>query len=166
MPTSINIQEFLELSEKHPILDVRSPGEFEYGHIPNAQSLPLFSNEERAIVGTAYKQVSPELAVNKGLAFFVPKMNELVNAAKALCNGNTILVHCWRGGMRSSSVAWLLELYGFKIYLLRGGYKAFRRKVLESFSEERNILILGGRTVSAKTLILRELASLGELIVD
>src|ERR1035437_281695 len=166
MPTSVNIQEFLELSKQHPILDVRSPGEYEYGHIPGANSLPLFSNEERAIVGTAYKQVNRESAVNKGLAFFAPKMKELVNNAKKLSSEKTFLVHCWRGGMRSSSVAWLLELYGFKVYLLRGGYKAFRRMALESFNEERNILILGGRTGSAKTLILKELANLGEQTID
>ena len=166
MPTSINIQEFLELSEKHPILDVRSPGEFTYGHIPGAHSLPLFSDEERAIVGTAYKQVSRESAVNKGLAFFTPKMKDLVESTKNLSKENIFLVHCWRGGMRSSSVAWLLELYGLKVYLLRGGYKAFRRMALESFSEDRNILILGGRTGSAKTLILKELHSLGEQTID
>ncbi len=166
MPTSINIQEFLALSEQHPILDVRSPGEFEYGHIPGAHSLPLFSNEERAIVGTAYKQVSRESAVNKGLSFFGPKMKDLADDAKKISNGNTFLVHCWRGGMRSSSVAWLLELYGCKVYLLCGGYKSFRKKVLDSFNEEREILILGGRTGSAKTLILKEFVSLGEQVVD
>ena len=166
MPTSVNIQEFLDLSKQHPILDVRSPGEYEYGHIPAAHSLPLFSDEERAIVGTAYKQVSRESAVNKGLAFFITKTKELVDAAKIVSNEKTFLVHCWRGGMRSSSVAWLLELYGFKVYLLHGGYKAFRRTVLESFSEDRNILILGGRTGSAKTLILKELTKLGEQTID
>ncbi len=166
MPTSVNIKEFLELSEKHPVLDVRSPGEFEYGHIPGAHSLPLFSNEERASVGTAYKQVSREAAVNKGLSFFVPKMKSLVDDAKTISNENISLVYCWRGGMRSSSVAWLLELYGFKVYLLRGGYKAFRRMTLESFNEERKILNLGGRTGSGKTLILKELSNLGEQVVD
>lgn len=166
MPTSVNIQEFLELSEQYPILDVRSPGEYEYAHISGAHSLPLFSDEERAIVGTAYKQVSRESAVNKGLSFFGPKMKVLADDAKKINSGNTFLVHCWRGGMRSASVAWLLELYGFKVYLLRGGYKSFRRMVLESFSEERKVLILGGKTGSAKTLILKEFASLGEQVVD
>jgi tRNA 2-selenouridine synthase len=166
VPTPIHIHEFLELSKQYPILDVRSPGEFEYGHIPNAHNLPLFTDEERAIVGTAYKQVSREDAVNKGLAFFGPKMKILADDAKKINSGTTFIVHCWRGGMRSASVAWLLELYGFKVYLLRGGYKAFRRSVLESFSEERNILILGGKTGSAKTLVLKELSRLGEQTID
>ncbi len=166
MPTPINIHEFLELSEQHPILDVRSPGEFEYGHIPGAYSLPLFSDEERAIIGTAYKQINRESAVNKGLAFFGPKMKTLADNAKKITHENTFLVHCWRGGMRSASVAWLLELYGYKVFLLRGGYKSFRRMILESFNDEREILILGGRTGSAKTKILKEFINLGEQVID
>ena len=166
MPTIVNIQEFLKLSKSFPILDVRSPGEYDYGHIPIAHSLPLFTNEERAVVGTAYKQVSRESAVNKGLEFFGPKMKTLANAAKKTSTGTTFLVHCWRGGLRSASVAWLLELYGFKVYLLQGGYKTFRNFVLETFSEDRKMLVLGGRTGSGKTIILKELEILGEQIID
>lgn len=166
MPTIVDIQEFLKLSESFPILDVRSPGEYEYGHIPIAHSLSLFTNEERAIVGTAYKQVSRESAVNKGLEFFGPKMKSLADAAKKTSKGSTFLVHCWRGGLRSASVAWLLELYGFKVYLLKGGYKSFRNFVLESFSEDRKMLVLGGRTGSGKTIILKELEKSGEQIID
>lgn len=166
MPTSVNIQEFLKLSEIHPVVDVRSPGEFDYGHIPNAHSLPLFTDEERAVIGTAYKQINRETAVNKGLEFFGPKMKQYVKDAKKIGNGNTFLVHCWRGGMRSASMAWLLELYGYKIYLLQGGYKSFRRVALECFDEPREMLVLGGRTGSAKTLILKELAKSGEQVID
>ena len=126
----------------------------------------MFTNEERAIIGTAYKQVSRELAVNKGLEFFGPKMKELAKSAKKISNETTFLVHCWRGGLRSASVAWLLELYGFKVYLLKGGYKSFRNFVLESFSEDRKMLVLGGRTGSGKTIILKELKKLGEQIID
>ena len=132
------------------MLDVRSPAEYDCGHIQGAYSLPIFSNDERAIVGTAYKNESREAAVEKGLAFWGPKMKEQVENAKKTNNNKTFLVHCWRGGMRSSSLAWLLELYGFKIYLLRGGYKSFRRKVLESFAEDREILIsIGGEEKKA-----------------
>ncbi len=166
MPTPTTIHEFLKLSEQHPIIDVRSPGEYKYGHIPGAHNSPLFSNEERAIIGTAYKQTSRAVAVNKGLEFFGPRMKEYAGQIKKVTGGNTFLVHCWRGGMRSASVAWLLELYGLKVYLLKGGYKAFRRAALESFSEERKLTILGGKTGSGKTLILKELKSLGEQIID
>lgn len=167
MPIPVHIHEFLELSKQYPVLDVRSPSEYTAGHIPGACSLPLFTDEERAIVGTAYKQVSREHAVNKGLGIFGPKMKQLADDAKRNYKGEKIfLVHCWRGGMRSGTVAWLLELYGFKVYVLRGGYKAFRRSVLESFNKEWNISILGGRTGSGKTMILKELGKQGEQIID
>ena len=166
MPTPISILEFLELSKEHPVFDVRSPGEYNYGHIPIAHSLPLFTDEERAIVGTAYKQGSREAAVNKGIEFFGPKMKSIANEAKSKNKENVFLVHCWRGGMRSASVAWLLELYGHKVYLLKGGYKAYRKIVLEKFEEERELLILGGKTGSGKTLILQKLERMGEQIID
>ena len=166
MPTPISVSEFLDFSKEHPVFDVRSPNEYELGHIPGAHSLPLFTNEERKVVGIAYKQVSREAAVNLGIDFFTPKMKTLVETAKKINNGNTFLVHCWRGGMRSGSVAWLLELYGYKVYLLKGGYKAYRNVVLEKFEEERELLILGGRTGSGKTLILHELEKFGEQILD
>jgi tRNA 2-selenouridine synthase len=166
LPTIVNIQEFLELAKKYTILDVRSPEEYTNGSIPGAYSLPLFTNEERAIVGTAYKQVSREVAVNKGLEIFGPKMRMLADQAKGIATDKTFLVHCWRGGMRSGTIAWLLELYGLKVYLLHGGYKAFRKAVLNSFDEERKINILGGKTGAGKTLVLKELEGLGEQIVD
>lgn len=166
MPTPLDIHEFLKLAETLPIFDVRSPSEYNYGHIPGAYSLPLFTDEERAIVGTAYKRVSREDAVNKGLAFFAPKMKLLANKAKKINNNSTFLVHCWRGGLRSGSVAWLLELYGFKVHTLRGGYKSFRKAAIESFSEERKMLILGGKTGSGKTIILHKLAEMGQQVID
>lgn len=167
MPVSVHFTEFLELSKLYPVLDVRSPGEYAAGHIPDAHSLPLFTDEERAIVGTAYKQASREAAVNKGLQIFGPKMKQLADGAKKINNnGTTFLVHCWRGGLRSGTVAWLLELYGYKVYLLRGGYKAFRSDALETFGKDRKVFILGGKTGSGKTMILKELANCGEQVVD
>lgn len=167
MPTSIDIEQFLVLSREHPILDVRTPAEFEKGNIPGAHNLPLFTNEERAIVGTIYKQQGRQPAILKGLELVGPKMKELIESTHAISAVNrTILVHCWRGGMRSSSVAWLLELYGYKVYTLKGGYKFFRRYVLASFDEKRNYIILGGRTGSGKTLVLKKLAEQSGQVVD
>lgn len=167
MPTSINIEQFLELSREHPILDVRTPAEFEKGNIPGAYNLPLFTNEERAIVGTIYKQQGRQPAILKGLELVGPKMKGLVEGTQAVSADNkTILMHCWRGGMRSSSVAWLLELYGYKVYTLKGGYKFFRRYVLSACDEKRNYIILGGRTGSGKTLVLKKLSELGEQVID
>lgn len=190
MPTSIDIEQFLVLSREHPILDVRTPAEFEKGNIPGAHNLPLFTNEERAIVGTIYKQQGRQPAILKGLELVGPKMKELVlkveniitegttlissslperaglsTEPKAKVGIRSVLVHCWRGGMRSGSVAWLLELYGYKVYTLKGGYKFFRRYVLASFDEKRNYIILGGRTGSGKTLVLKKLAEqLGQVV--
>jgi tRNA 2-selenouridine synthase len=162
----VDIAEFLKLSEIHPILDVRTPAEYEHGHIPYALNLPLFTNEERVIVGTLYKQKGKQPAVLKGLELVGPKLHEYVNQAIPLDQNGTFLVHCWRGGMRSSSMAWFLETYGFKCILLRGGYKAYRNYVLESFNEQKNIVVLGGKTGTGKTMILHELQGLGDQIID
>jgi tRNA 2-selenouridine synthase len=165
----IDINQFLELSNQFPIIDVRSPAEFAHAHIPSAYSLPLFSDEERKVVGTAYKQVSREEAIKIGLEYFGPKMRGMVEEAEKIqqiSSQKTLLVHCWRGGMRSSAVAWLLSMYGFDIYTLRGGYKAYRNWVLDQFTQEYPFMVLGGYTGSGKTEILHELKTNGELVID
>lgn len=165
----INIEKFLELAESFPVLDVRSPGEYKHAHIPGAHSLPLFTDEERKVVGTAYKQQSREAAIKLGLDYFGPKMRNMVESVEALVKrpaANAVLVHCWRGGMRSAGVAWLLDVYGFKVYTLVGGYKAFRNWVLMQFNIPYRFNILGGYTGSGKTEVLRELNQKGELVVD
>lgn len=145
---------------------MRSPGEFEQGHIPGAVNLPLFTNEERAIVGTIYKKSGNGKAVEKGLEFVGPKMAGFLREAKKLAADQEILVHCWRGGMRSGSMAWLLEAGGLKSKTLKGGYKSFRNHVLESFKRPLNLLVVGGETGSGKTEILHEIAKRGEQILD
>jgi tRNA 2-selenouridine synthase len=165
----IDIAEFLDLSNEFPILDVRSPAEFAHAHIPSAYSLPLFSDEERKVVGTTYKQNSREDAIKIGLEYFGPKMRSMVEEVEKIKNtstNKTFLVHCWRGGMRSSAVAWLLDIYGFKIYTLRGGYKAYRNWVLAQFTKEYPFKVLGGYTGSGKTEILHELKLNGEMVID
>ncbi len=166
MPTIVNIQEFLKLSEIHPILDVRSPAEFEQGHIVGAENLSLFTNEERKIVGTLYKKEGKQVAVLKGLELVGVKLSEYVKKAIALNKTETFLVYCWRGGMRSSSMAWFLETYGFKCITLKGGYKSYRKHVLESFSAEKKLIVLGGKTGTGKTIVLHQLKKEGEQIID
>ncbi|MBF9236369.1 tRNA 2-selenouridine(34) synthase MnmH [Hymenobacter sp. BT683] len=143
----------------YPILDVRAPIEFAQGHVPGALNLPLFTDEERARIGTTYKQVSQERAVHLGLEFFGPKMSEMVKKAQKLAQGKEVRLHCWRGGMRSGAVLWLLELAGFKVHLLDKGYKDYRRAVLASFETPRNWRVLGGLTGSGKTDVLHALAA-------
>ena len=155
----INIEKFLELSEQQLVIDVRSPGEYNHAHIPGAYNLPLFTDEERKMVGTAYKQQSREAAIKIGLDFFGPKMKRMVEEVEALIDSrqsavgsqhsgihtsNCILIYCWRGGMRSAGVAWLLDLYGFRIYTLAGGYKKFRNYTLDLFKLplQFNILVV------------------------
>jgi tRNA 2-selenouridine synthase len=166
LAASVNINEFIKLSEQHPVIDVRTPAEYDHGHIPNALNLPLFTNEERVIIGTLYKQQGKQPAVLKGLEIVGPKLHEYVKQAIAINKTGTFLVHCWRGGMRSSSLAWFLETYGFNCILLKGGYKSYRNYVLESFNDKKNIVILGGRTGTGKTKILHELEKLGEQVID
>ena len=170
----ITIQQFLQLSAKYAVLDVRSPGEFEHAHIPGAYSLPLFSNEERKVVGTAYKQQSKQTAIKFGLEYFGGKMVQMIDDAERIVNSHqqqlsdpkTVIVHCWRGGMRSAGVAWLLDLYGFKVYTLVGGYKSFRRWCTSQFNKEYPFKILGGFTGSGKTEILEELMLKGNIAIN
>jgi tRNA 2-selenouridine synthase len=162
---SIELSNFLELSARFPVLDVRSPGEYAHAHIPGAFSLSLFTDEERAQVGTAYKQQSREQAIKIGLDFFGPKMRAMVEQVEAL-KSDTVLVHCWRGGMRSAGVAWLLDLYGFKVFTLQGGYKTYRQYIVESFQLTASIKILAGYTGSAKTAVLEKLQRLGEPVIN
>ena len=188
----IHIENFLELAKQYPVLDVRSPGEYNHAHIPGAYSLPLFTDEERKIVGTAYKQQSREQAIKIGLDFFGPKMSKMVEEVESLIishnssiemiddnrkpmtvemnndqrKPNIVLVHCWRGGMRSGAVSWLLDMYGFKVYTLVGGYKKFRNYVLDTFKLPFQFKILGGYTGSGKTELLKALHHKGERVID
>lgn len=166
MPKTISPIDFLQFSETLPIVDVRSPGEFEKAHIPGAINIPLFENDERAKVGTRYKQVGKDSAVVLGLEIVGPKLASFVKKTNKIAPNKKVLVHCWRGGMRSGSFAWLLETAGFEVYTLKGGYKAYRNLVLELFEKPFNLVILGGKTGSAKTETLHELKKLGEQVID
>ncbi len=168
----VEIEEFLKLAKDYPILDVRSPGEYSHAHIPGAISFPLFSDEERAKIGTLYKQESREAAVREGLDIFGPNMRRMTEQAEAITGTQgapqekTLLIHCWRGGMRSGGVAWLLDLYGFKVFTLEGGYKVYRNWVLNMFEKRHLIRLVGGYTGSGKTSILQSLKKKGHQVID
>ena len=149
------------------MIDVRSPGEFARGHIPGARSHPLFSDEERAVVGTLYKQQGRDAAVLEGLRIVGPKLATIVEQARAVAPDGRIRVHCWRGGERSGSVAWLLDKSGFaEVLTLKGGYKSFRNLVLSSFTAPLELRVLGGYTGTGKTETLRHLRDLGQQVID
>ena len=106
MPLSAPIDRFL--SARVPLIDVRSPGEYLRGHIPGAFNVPLFTDQERAVVGTLYKQTGRDAAMLEGLRIIGPKMAEIVEQARTLAPDGKVGVHCWRGGASSASVGWLV----------------------------------------------------------
>jgi tRNA 2-selenouridine synthase len=169
MERIISIKEALDSdAQSHILLDVRSPSEYTKGHLPNALSFPLFSDEERAIVGTLYKQQGKDIAFEQGIAFVGPKMAGFVKEARRLTQSKKkILVHCWRGGQRSRSMAWLLSQAGMQVEVLQGGYKAYRNHVLDQFDTiAHKLIVVGGKTGSGKTKVIHALATQGEQVID
>ncbi len=167
MERLLNPDELLREMSSRVLLDVRSPGEYAQGHIPGAHSFPLFSDEERAKVGTLYKKRGKDAAMLSGLEIVGPKMAGFVRSAAALAPGKQLAVHCWRGGQRSRSMAWLLQTSGFDVVMLSGGYKSFRRYALDYFEHlPFRFVVVGGRTGSGKTHILHALEARGEQVLD
>lgn len=166
MDKNINIEEFLNLSDEIPVIDVRTPDEFAKGHIANAINIPLFSNEERAIVGTKYKNASREKAIITGLEFVGPKIAVFAKRALKIAKGRKLLIYCWRGGMRSESMAWLFRSVDVEVARLIGGYKAYRNYGKEMLARDYKLEVLGGKTGSGKTEILYEIQKNGEQMVD
>lgn len=165
MIKALPVAEFL--SAGLPVIDVRSPGEYARGHIPAAVNVPLFEDAERAVVGTLYKRAGRDAAVLEGLRITGPKLAGIVEHVRIIAPEGRVAVHCWRGGERSSSIAWLLGKAGFEfVVTLTGGYKAFRNLVLREVGHPRPMNILGGYTGSGKTETLSHLRSLGEQVID
>jgi tRNA 2-selenouridine synthase len=162
----VEAEEFLSIGETIPIIDVRSPGEFMSGHIPGAFNIPLFSDEQRAIVGTKYKKEGRQDAIVEGIRLSGPEMHSKLSTAISLAKEGKLLVHCWRGGMRSEAMAWLFSLGGIETLLLEGGYKAYRNHILDKLSAKRKMIVLGGMTGSSKTHILRKISLIGHQVVD
>lgn len=162
----VDVKDFLLLEKNTPVVDVRSPAEYAEGHIAGALNLPLFSNEERARVGTTYKQAGKGEALDLGLEIVGPKMSALSKIAKNIGSGGKLKTHCWRGGLRSDKMAWLFELVGIDVTVLNGGYKAFRQQLLDDFRNIEKLIVLQGPTGSGKTAILHELEKNGEQILD
>ena len=163
----ISIQEYYNKAPLIPLVDVRSPAEFQQGHIVGAVNIPLFSNEERAAVGTIYKKKTKEKAIELGYEYVTPKLRRFLEESAKVVKQGAIAVHCWRGGMRSRSFAQHLHENGFEeVYVIEGGYKAFRNYVLDFFDQKFKLYILGGYTGSGKTFILNGLKLMGEQVVD
>jgi tRNA 2-selenouridine synthase len=161
----ISIEDFL--LNPIPLIDVRSPAEFEKGHIPGAVNIPLFSNEERARVGTVYVKQSREKAIELGLQLVAPKLKHFIDKAREVAPEGNVVVHCWRGGMRSKAFAQHLLDNGFMdVSIVEGGYKSYRSFVLRSFDFPFNLKIVGGYTGSGKTKVINTLQALGYQAID
>ncbi len=152
------------------IIDVRSPAEYAEDHLPGAISLPVLDDEERARVGTIYKQVSPFTARKLGAALVAR------NAARHLegpladrPGGWRPLVYCWRGGQRSGSFATILGQIGWRVETLAGGYKTWRGLVVKAVYDmpvASPVVVLDGNTGSAKTEVLNLLPGFGVQVID
>jgi tRNA 2-selenouridine synthase len=188
MVKQLLLTDFLQDSENSLVIDVRTPAEFEQGHIIGASNIPLFTNDERAQVGTCYKQQGRQAAILLGFeliggrwADYVRKVEdligmhgdenketneEMIDHAEPIQKSKKVFVHCWRGGMRSAAMAWALSMYGLEVFILKGGYKVYRRFCIETLEKKYPIVILSGKTGTAKTLTLLEMKKLGEQVVD
>ena len=162
----ISLSEFFDLRTSIPILDARSEGEFEQSHIPGAQNLPILNNEERIEVGTLYKNEGSEAATLKGFELVGPRFHLIQKEAIQQFPERKVLLYCWRGGMRSQILSWLLGMVGFEVYRLKGGYKTYRTFTFEEVRKPRTLIVLGGKTGSGKTLLLKKLSKSGEQVID
>lgn len=155
---------FLDL--KAPLADVRSPLEYRAGHIRGAHNIPLFSDEERHIVGTLYKKNGMKAAFHQGLQFVGPKLSLMMREFETLSLGNELKLYCFRGGMRSGSVADLICRLGIQVFTLKGGYKAYRRFCRNILDIPLQLIVIGGKTGSGKTDFLQALKLRGEQVLD
>jgi tRNA 2-selenouridine synthase len=161
-----DIINFLKLAAEIPVIDVRSPSEFATGHIPGTFNIPLFDDAERAVVGTKYKKEGHIEAILEGIRLSGPSMHSKLEQGIKLSKDGKLLVHCWRGGMRSEAMAWLFSLADIETEVLEGGYKSYRHFILDSLSVNKKMIILGGLTGSGKTRILEYLKETGHQVID
>jgi len=167
MVKHIQIDDFLTLRNSIPIVDVRSPSEYSKAHVPGAYNIPLLNDEERASVGTTYKNQGRIEAIKLGFSIVGPKILEKVDAAEQIAgNGGKLILYCWRGGMRSENMAWLFSRADIECYLLKGGYKSYRKLVKGYMNKPEKVWILGGMTGCGKTEILQALSGIGEQVID
>jgi tRNA 2-selenouridine synthase len=162
MIQAIEVEEFI--LSKGSLIDVRSPSEFKKAHIPSAYSLPLLSDKERSDVGTLYKQQGKEVAIEKGLEYIAPKITSFFDKVKKF--PSPFYIYCWRGGMRSHSIAHLFKLLDCKSKTLKGGYKSYRQWVLNQFNKKWTLHRIGGYTGVGKTEHLYKLKQQNKQIID
>lgn len=163
---TLSVDDFFKFRMSLPVVDVRSEGEFQEGHIHAAVNIPLLNNAERVAVGTDYKQKGQAEAIRTGFRLVGPRLLDIVDQAKTVVVNNELIVHCWRGGMRSANFCQFVNMAGIKTHQLKGGYKAYRQLALQSFKTPFRFIVLAGNTGSGKTEVLNALADAGEQVID
>ena len=171
MVPCVNILEgtsWIQNSSKFLIIDARSPSEYHLGHIPGAVSIPILNDLERAEIGTLFKQQGREKAIRRGLEILGPQMGIKLRDLRMQLQQNPkeVMVYCWRGGLRSSILAWLFLQGGHNIHRLSGGYKGYRNKILEQLAKPRNYKVLAGCTGTGKTELLQKMHHNGQAVID
>lgn len=162
----ISLNEFWELRNQYPVVDARSENEFAQSHIPGAVNIPILNNAERIEVGTLYKEKGSEEATIKGFELVGPRFHLILKEVTERFPDKKIIVYCWRGGMRSQILSWLLTMVGYKVYRLKGGYKTYRSYTFDLVRKDWNLIVLGGKTGTGKTGLLQKLRQKGEQIID
>ncbi len=166
----ISIEEALALkNRKVNFIDLRSEKEYQEDAIPGAINIPIFNNEERAKIGTTYKQIGVEEAKKLGLDIVGPKLSRIYSEIRELSKDKPIVLYCWRGGMRSKYMASMLDSMGLYVRRIIGGYKAYRRTVHDYLYREQlphRAVVLCGLTGVSKTHILKRLEKMGTPVLD
>lgn len=152
------------------VIDVRAPSEFAEDHIVGAVNMPVLTDDERIEVGTLYKKTSPFAARKRGAALISRNIaRHLEERLQGHSSDFSPLIHCWRGGQRSRAFAHILSEVGWRCHLLEGGYKAYRRDILDRLKidfDRLSFIVIAGRTGSAKTDILGEISNKGGQVLD
>ncbi|RAI87099.1 tRNA 2-selenouridine(34) synthase MnmH [Algoriphagus yeomjeoni] len=162
----ITLDEFWSLRDQFPVIDARSEKEFDQSHIPGSINIPILNNTERIQVGTLYKERGPEEATIKGFELVGPRFHLIIKDTVKHFPEKKVIIYCWRGGMRSHILAWLLTMVGFDIFRLKGGYKTYRTYSFDLVRKDWNLIVLGGKTGTGKTRLLKKLQETGEQIID
>jgi tRNA 2-selenouridine synthase len=170
-PIALPVSEVVaRLREFNTVVDARSPAEYAEDHLPGAISAPVLDDGERALVGTCNAERGAFEAKRLGAAIVSRNIGGLIERLFAENDRHwRPLVYCWRGGNRSGSLATVLARIGWRTHVIDGGYKAFRRHVIEDLAARPAALrfvVVGGRTGSAKSRLLERLAARGEQVLD
>ncbi len=167
IPTSYSLNKFRKL--KGPLIDIRSPKEYKQGHWPGAINMPLFNDDERALIGTKYKREGKKSAFIAALQITSPKLEKIkakLEFEQSKSVKSHLRIYCWRGGMRSASVGWLANALRLRPVLLSGGYKTYRTWAIKQFEKQWPLKLLAGKTGTGKTPLLFELSKKGVFSID